>query len=177
MSQPSSPAGSTSIHDLADRIGVYRALDLLLWESVGGWITEVSASFRPVVAATSQHHGWHAELWEQRFPVVPGLDVHEATRRAASLLEPVRRAVAGTDDDAGRAAWLADVLRQLLDVTEAHRARVDPLVDAPTARVLDLVVDDLARDVERTAACATDLGAAPHGGAGVDLRAALDIRA
>lgn len=149
MPNTPSPTSTISIHDLADRIACYRALDLLLFEVIGAWITEATAApVRPYYAAWSQHHAWHAELWAGRFPVIPDVDVHEATTAAAERMEPVAAALRSTDTETARISLLADhLLPQLTTILEQHRDEVAPQLDAPTARVLDLVIDDLQRDM------------------------------
>ena len=138
----------TTIHGLADRIAAYRALDLLLFEVIGSWITDATAvPVRPYYAAWSQHHGWHADLWAGRYPVIPDRDVHTATEAATARFEPVIEALRALDSDADRIGMLADhLLPQLATILEQHRNEVVPELDAPTARVLDLVIDDLGRD-------------------------------
>ena len=142
----------TTIHGLADRIATHRALDLLLFEVIGSWTIDSAAALRPHHAAWSHHHGWHAELWAGRYPVIPDRDVHMATATAATRLEPVRAALEAATTDTERIRLLAeDLLPQLATVLAAHRAEVVAELDAPTARVLDLVLDDVRRDAAMAA--------------------------
>ncbi|TVR25232.1 MAG: hypothetical protein EA389_09300 [Ilumatobacter sp.] len=143
----------TTIHGLADRIAAYRALDLLLFEVIGSWITDATAvPVRPYYAAWSQHHGWHADLWAGRYPVIPDRDVHTATAGATARFAPVRTALDAAPTDTERIRILAeDLLPQLATILAEHRAEVVAELDAPTARVLDLVVDDVRRDAAMAA--------------------------
>lgn len=153
MPNTSSPTSATgpagTLHHLAGRIAAYRALDLLLFEVIGSWITNATAApLRPYYAAWSQHHGWHADLWAGRFPVVPDLDVHDATAEAGRRIEPVATALRAADSDTERVHLLAGhLLPQLAAALGQHRDEIVAELDAPTARVLDLVIDDLRRDI------------------------------
>jgi hypothetical protein len=146
-----------TIHGLAERVAAYRALDLLLFEVIGAWITDsTAATLRPFYAAWSQHHSWHADLWAGRFPAIPDVDLHAVTGQAAVRFADVRAAFAASDDpdtetgantDAQRIRLFAtELLPQLEAVLTDHRVEVVPELDAPTARVLDLVLDDIRRD-------------------------------
>ncbi|CAN5483586.1 hypothetical protein BH23ACT3_BH23ACT3_12220 [soil metagenome] len=152
---PNTPTTSlATIHGLAERVAAYRALDLLLFEVIGAWITDsTAANLRPYYAAWSQHHSWHADLWAGRFPVIPDLELETATERASERFTAVRAvflasdANADTHTDAQRIRLLAaELLPQLEAILVEHRANVVPEFDAPTARVLDLVLDDVRRD-------------------------------
>lgn len=153
-----------SIAGLTSRVIAYRALDLALFEIVGGWITSGGSGLvRARAAAWSQHHAWHAELWAGRLPLTP-------------LLDDAARPVPGESSDGDRHAVLASlldsataegdriavyahgVLAALDDALEAHRVAIDPALDGPTARVLDLVLADVRRDRATAGALADTLG-------------------
>lgn len=143
----------TTIEGLGRRAAAYRALHQLLFEALGGWATaesgHTSPSARPFYAAWSQHESWHAELWAARHPSTPDADLDAATASARARLDQVATALADLPDDAARITFLADqVLPQLEQVLAEHRERLDERLDAPTARVLDLVLTDVRRDRE-----------------------------
>lgn len=170
---PISPTSTATIHGLADRVAAYRALDLLLFEVIGSWITETtSANLRPYFAAWSQHHAWHAELWAGRFPSVPDIDLSSHTDSAAGRLAAVHESVPQTDVD--RIRFLADeLLPQLEAILVEHRATVVTELDAPTGRVLDLVIDDIRRDTTMARQLIPASAAADPERSTVDLAAAL----
>lgn len=141
----------TAIRGLAHRIAAYRALDLIVFEHVGRWgvDADTDASVRPYFAAWSQHHAWHAELWVARFPSIPDADVHSATDDARERFTVAVEALEGAAGSA-RLELLADrIFPTLASVIDAHRRAVDVRLDAPTARVLDLVTTDVERDRSR----------------------------
>lgn len=150
---PDTTAPVTTIEGLARRTAAYRSLDLLLFETIGAWATadadQTSPGVRPFYAAWSQHHAWHAELWSSRHPNTPLSVLDEATADARARMEPVADVIGEMDTDAERLTFLAEhLLPQLMSVLTDHRERIDEHLDAPTARVLDLVLTDVCRDLE-----------------------------
>ena len=93
-------------------------------------------------------HAWHAELWRDRLPSVVALNGEGDDVEA--WIRPLRTALAdvSTSEEA-IAAFRESVLPALEAAVAEHRDAIDPLLDGPTARVLDLVAADLA--AERTA--------------------------
>jgi hypothetical protein len=135
------------IRELAGLAARAIAVELVLFEAFGRWIPTTSqATAKPQLAAASQRHAWHAELWRERFPLIPDADVDEAIADARSNLGPLVEALAVFDalpSGPGRLA-VADVAATELarEYRTAHAA-IDPLLDAPTVRVLTVVVADL----------------------------------
>lgn len=150
---PDTTAPITTIEGLTHRVAAYRSLDQLLFETLGGWATagadQTSPGVRPFYAAWSQHHGWHAELWSSRQPRNPHGDVDDASAAARARLAPVADAIEELGTDAARLTFLAEHLfPQLAAVLTDHREQIDEHLDAPTVRVLDLVLTDVGRDLE-----------------------------
>jgi hypothetical protein len=86
-------------------------------------------------------HAWHAELWRDRLPAIAidgeGDDVE-------GWIAPVRAALADVNRSAEALAALRESVLPALEAAVAeHRDAIDPLLDGPTARVLDLVGADL----------------------------------
>lgn len=135
------------IRELTGRVARAIAIEQVLFEAFGRWIaTTEQASAKPVLAAASRRHAWHAELWRERFPLIPDVDVDESVADARSDLDALIAALAVFDTWPSGGARLA-----VIDVVESVLARgyrsalagIDPLLDAPTARLLTLVVTDL----------------------------------
>jgi hypothetical protein len=84
-------------------------------------------------AEACHRHAWHAELWAERAPTIPGV---------ALDLEPARSA--GGEPEVGRrAVQYAAALAGLLHDLEVLAGRVDRLLDPSTTRTLALVTTDL----------------------------------
>ena len=104
-----------------------------LFERLGAWVPDTRhGPLQRLFANACHRHAWHAELWSGRAPTVP---------LAADLVGPPVIADADTDPD--RWAAYAAALGVARSDLETLRSRVDPDLDPSTARVLDLVGNDL----------------------------------
>lgn len=151
----------------ARRAGAYAWLEMRLFELLGRWATTVP---EPAAAAqlgtASRHHAWHAELWHEHLPSIPGLD-------AAELVAPADVGIAAAVDDLVTAAPgsgvepLASAYRVLVPRLVAgydrDLAATSPVSDASVARTLRIVLADLVPDwiagQRQLAALLTDQGA------------------
>lgn len=146
-----------TIHDVAGRAAGWRALDLVLFEVCGRWTADADdGAVAALWAAVSNHHAWHAELWAQRFPTIPGLDLERADVEAStgSTLCALRTSLAGATSTGERLALLAAALAAHGDDLHDATARVDERLDAPTHRTLTLVIADVASELAACAALA-----------------------
>jgi hypothetical protein len=123
------------------------AVELVLFEAFGRWISTTShASAKPMLAAAARRHAWHAELWRERFPTIADVDVDEAIAAARSHLSPLVDALAVFDALSTGPGRLAVVEVAATALERAYRTALaanDPQLDAPTARVITLVLADL----------------------------------
>lgn len=144
---PVAPPAHLGIVDLACVAARSIAVELVLFEAFGRWVpTTMEASTKPLLAAASRRHAWRAELWRERFPVIPDADVDGAVTAERSTLRALVDALATFDalpSGAGRMAVADYVTTELAREYQAILAAIDPLLDAPTARVLALVLADL----------------------------------
>ena len=111
-----------------------RARNLELFEQLGGWVVDTpDHNLQRLFAEGSHLHAWHAELWAQRAPIIPPveLDVSIATEPVTDT-PPVERA----------AAYHQDLDRMLADLRDL-RGRVDALLDPSTVRTASLATADL----------------------------------
>ncbi len=142
-------------------LGGYRWVEQRLFEVLGRWAaTESLPEACLLFDVQSQQHAWHAELFEERLPVLDGFDPAEVTvapsvgveRLLAGLAgdEPAGAASpAGADDDGRRGGTLLRlaglgrvILPRLVAGYTVHLRRCAPMADAAVARVLRLVLDD-----------------------------------
>jgi hypothetical protein len=134
------------IRDLARVAARAVAVEETLVEAFGRWIgTTTDPTVPPLLAAAARRHAWHAELWRDRFPAIPGADIEEAVASERARLGALDETLAAFDDPTwaqARVALAALVADRLRERYAQARATIDPLLDAPTARVLDLVVND-----------------------------------
>ena len=135
-----------TIDDLGRRARRWIAVEELLFETLGRWAGELPEPAAKRVLATWCHrHAWHAELWRARLPAVEGFDGDDDDVEA--WIAPLRAALQDVQTSEEAIAALRESVLPALDaaVTE-HRDAVDPVLDGPTARVLDLVAADLAAE-------------------------------
>jgi hypothetical protein len=135
-------------------VGGYRWVEQRLFELTGRWAAEAPVPRVQVhLDEVSAQHGWHAELWADRLPVLDGVDHGALTRPPDAAVEAVFDALgdpSGGADLLGRLAGVHRVvLPRLLASYELHLERTVPVSDGPVARVLRLVIAD-----DRTAAAA-----------------------
>jgi hypothetical protein len=151
-----------TVHELAGRIARWHEMHLLMFECCGAWITNsTDPAAKPMWAALAQQHRWHAELWAGRFPVVPEVDLNTATRQARSELVSIDTSLAATSTTIER----VDAVRSLVldELTEEYRLalrKIDPVLDAPTIRILNQVIADLQAQLELLA---NSVGSIPSG--------------
>ena len=73
-------------------VGEYRWIELALYTLLGRWVVDVPlAAVQVHLDAQSMRHAWHAELWAERLPVLPGSDPDRADGSVAAHRHSVRR--------------------------------------------------------------------------------------
>jgi hypothetical protein len=144
-------AQALTIHELEGRCRQHLVRCERLFQLVGRWSAIADdPPLRIVLARVATHLATHTEWWTARLPVINGgrvlhgvdagteaLGQHWATVLAALAEQgPTTLGIEGVAEALGR--WIDD----LVDWVAQH----DPDLDAPTVRVLELVVGDLQRD-------------------------------
>ena len=134
------------IDDVARLAARGQAIESVLFEHLGAW---TAGTPEPGVAATlaawASHHAWHAQLWAARAPSVPSLAVDPGWAR--DELDGLTAALGLADTTHARLAAAAAVAEAWEAELAAAWQDVDAMLDAPTARVLGLVLDDLRSDL------------------------------
>ena len=138
-------AGVLTIDELAARCGHFGHRAARLFELAGRWSSLAEDDMtRGVLARLSTYCGTHVEWWEQRRPAlsldaggVPHLD--ESAQRVAVAMA----ALADEGPTSLGLRGLHELVTQLTADLADWAAGHDPDVDAPTVRVLNLVVADL----------------------------------
>ncbi len=158
----------------ARRLGHYTWFEMRLFEVVGGWVASTPELDVKVRFGTNcNHHAWHAQLFHQRLPAGSGRvakhdGASEASGTEAELARPSRPAdlhpdgltapanpemesfVASLEEPTGTLERLVGLYRVAVPWAASaytfHLNRSSSVADAPTMRVLRLVLDDLAAD-------------------------------
>lgn len=139
------PAYQT-IDQLAGWARRWIAIEELLFETLGRWARDLpEPDVKRLFGTWCHRHAWHAELWRDRLPTVDSLA--DSGDDVEAWIEPLRAALADvrTSEEAV-AALRESVLPALEAAVTEHRDAIDPLLDGPTARVLELVGADLAAE-------------------------------
>jgi hypothetical protein len=150
--------GALPLEVTASIVGSYRWIERRLFEVYGGWVAhEAVAEARLFYDLQSQYHAWHAELWEERLPVLDGVDPDTLSIPPSVGVERLLTRVsgappAGDEADApgvgpgGTLVRLVGMARVVLPRLVAgytrHLARVVPVADGAVARTLELVRRD-----------------------------------
>lgn len=115
-------------------------------------------------------------MWNERLPRTPLLDDTDPTTRHEPPASTIHDGLAGLLDGDERPRILVyaeGVLASLADALGHHRASIDPRLDTPTVRVLDLVMADIAQHRREAAG----LHAPPRDDDGDTAEAIADARA
>lgn len=125
--------------------GQYCWVEQQLFELLGSWMHR-SNDPDLVVALGDRctRHGEHAEAWRGRIANVPAIDVERAVNASdspiASAIARLRQPDSADDVVALAAAYDNEVRPAVLAAYRTHRAAIDPLLDGPTARLLEVVI-------------------------------------
>ena len=125
--------------------GQYCWVELQLFELLGSWMHR-SNDPELVVALGDRctRHGEHAEAWRGRIATVAAIDVERAVNApdnpVASAIARLRQPESADDVVALAAAYDSEIRPAVLAAYRTHRAAIDPLLDGPTGRLLEVVI-------------------------------------
>lgn len=125
--------------------GQYCWVEQQLFSLLGSWMHR-SNDPELVVALGDRctRHGEHAEAWRGRIAAIPVIDVERAVNAPdspiASAITRLRQPGSADDVVALAAAYDSEIRPAVLAAYRTHRATIDPLLDGPTARLLDAAI-------------------------------------
>lgn len=143
--------GSADIADIgsieASRViaGRYRWWEQLLFALLGGWAGEESdASVKTRLRVDSYHHGWHAQLWEERLGSLGEPDPDGATCPPAGLEDFTSLLGEPHRHPAVRLVGVYRVVLPRMVTTYSDHLRLigEDVASGPVARALKLVLAD-----------------------------------
>jgi hypothetical protein len=180
-------APALSLDVTARLVGSYQWVERRLFEVLGVWVaSEPVPEAQVLFDVYSQQHAWHAELFADRLPALDSVDPEslvlppsaEVDRMLGVLagVVPEQRDSADTESPsgAGRLEVPAGgtlprlvgigrvVLARVVTGYTLHLRRVSPVVDAPLARCLRLVLRDEAEEWQTLEALTQALLRRPH---------------
>ncbi len=132
------------LHESARMMATVRWVEHRLFEILGRFATDEADPVVATMFGTHGHqHAWHAELWRDRIPAIPGVDVVAVPMAPGEATASAFDTVATTTGTAERlAAVYRLLLPRLMSLYERWRAELDPRLDGPTVRVLTLALRD-----------------------------------
>lgn len=132
------------LETLAARLGGYRWMEDRLFQATGRWSADgPHPEVQVHLNGASFEHAWHAELWEERLPVLSHIDQDALTRPPSPAVAALFEAMAEGADLIARLAGLYRVVLPRLIVTyDRHRSVASPDNEAPVVRALTLVRRD-----------------------------------
>lgn len=136
MNRASAPLGIIELGSVCAR---QRAINLDLFEQLGALVTAdgtAPGDDQQLVANACHRHAWHAELWAQRAPAIPSMQLDAAFDRSVDSHRGSLASVANAAEYSATAKLLRSELTDLL-------GRIDPLLDPSTTRIINLVRADL----------------------------------
>jgi hypothetical protein len=129
--------------ETAELVGAYRWLEHRLFELTGGWALEPSTPAVQVhLSEVSLQHAWHAELWEDRLPVLASVDPAALTRPPPGAEAALAVLEAAPDAVTRLGGLYRALLPRLLAAYDRHAATAAPVADGPVVRALTLVRRD-----------------------------------
>lgn len=145
-----------TIHELADRCEWALERTQRWFELMGAWSSVADGDLKRVVLArVATHAAAHVEWWAQRVPAVDGVArATSATDTEQNHWAVAITALAGEGPTALGLQGAAELLTRWIDEYARWIAVHDPDLDAPTVRVLELVLSDLTRDRDDLVAAA-----------------------
>lgn len=155
---PWSASEGLTIDALAHCCQHYRQRSESLFELAGRWSAIAEGdTVRVVMARVATHWASHAELWAERLPThsagaTTHPDLDDAWRRWSVAVQAVAEAGPTVLGLRGLYELVTQLADELVDWLSHH----DPDVDAPTVRVLEVIVSDLGRDRNDLAALAPE---------------------
>jgi hypothetical protein len=153
-------------------IGGYQWIERRLFEVLGGWVTaEPITEARLLFDVYSRQHGWHAELWAERLPVLDSLDPATLTIPPSAEVDRLLSLLAGGAP--GQASTAGGTLLRLVGLARVvlprliagyglHLRRATAVADAPVVRSLRLVVRDEVEAWQATETLVQTLVDRPH---------------
>jgi hypothetical protein len=158
------------------RLGNLRWAELALFGVLGSWAAdEDNDAARLVLAPAARHAAWRAAQLADRLPREGHLEVNTVTQPAHPELEEVVAAFAGVSGSAQRLVVAFEVALPALAASVTGLAsQLAPVADAPSLRILPVLVADIDRDCRTgggVLAGVLDGGSGSSGTAGIDAGA------
>lgn len=141
-----------SLAESARRLGAYVWVERQLFAALGGWVAVVpEVNVKLLLGPHCYHHAWHAELFTGLLPtpadVHPYANVAPTNDAMIEAFAAVHAPAAPSQTIEKLVGLYRAVLPMLMETYRHHLSLCSIVTDAPTKRVLELVLADDEADV------------------------------
>ena len=139
--------GLFDVEESARRVGIYKWIEIKLFEALGGWVATVpELDVKMVLGRHCYHHAWHAELWNKRLPELREMNTERLTEPPNDEMIAFVDAVREPEAPELTIEKLVGVYRVLIPRKIAaytfHLNATSRITDAPTMRSLKFILQD-----------------------------------
>jgi hypothetical protein len=139
--------GIFSVEESARRAGHYKWAEMKLFEALGGWVATVpELDVKMVLGRHAGFHAEHAESWDNRLPKLREMNRERLTGPPNPEFEVFMEALAEPGDPELTIEKLVGPYRvlipRLIGVYTFHCNGTSRITDAPTIRVLNVMIPD-----------------------------------
>ena len=139
--------GLFDVEESARRVGIYKWIEMRLFEALGGWVATVpELDVKLVLGRHCYHHAWHAELWDKRLPELREMNTDAPHRPANDAMAEFIDALREPEAPELTIEKLVGVYRVLIPRKIAaytyHLNATSRITDAPTQRSLRFILQD-----------------------------------
>lgn len=148
MSDPRREPPWQCLQAAAARVGGHRWIELQVFEVAGRWVPETpEPGAKLALDRHSGHAAWRAGEWEDRLPLVAGMERAGLVRPPDDGWARAMAELAALESTVARLAGLYRVvLPRLAGRYRAHRAASAPATDGPVRRTLAMALTDVGAD-------------------------------
>jgi hypothetical protein len=139
--------GLFDVEESARRVGIYKWIEMRLFETLGGWVATVpELDVKLVLGRHCYHHAWHAELWDKRLPELREMNTTRLTVPANDAMNEFMESIREPEAPDQTIEKLVGVYRVLIPRKIAaytyHLNATSRITDAPTQRSLGFILQD-----------------------------------
>jgi hypothetical protein len=134
----------------ARRIGQKAWFERRLFEVVGGWIqVEADMDAKLLFGTQACHHGWRAQVWQDRLPELAEMDRESFVRPESTAVVSFTDALAASTSTIERLVGAYRVaVPATITAAKAHLQRTSAVADGPLQRWIGLLLHDAAQDLD-----------------------------
>jgi hypothetical protein len=139
--------GLFDVEESARRVGIYKWIEMRLFETLGGWVATVpELDVKMVLGRHCYHHAWHAELMDKRLPELREMNTTRLTQPAndamVEFIEKMREPEAPDLTIEKLVGVYRVLIPRKISAYTYHLNATSSITDAPTQRSLGFILQD-----------------------------------